>query len=75
MNCETCGQKVGRRIIRVGDLVQWRRFGTVGVVNVVDPSGEMLDVFILGRQSGKPSVWLFEDVDVIHGVLHVTERL
>ena len=72
MNCEYCGQRV-ERVIRVGDLVQ-RNTGNVGLVRrVIVPT--LVEVRVLGDRSGTDKLWYTGDLDLIHGMLHVTERV
>lgn len=72
MKCEYCDQDMLPRF-QVGDLVQRRESGEVGLVLIV--TATRLFVAVLGRRKDTTVSWALHNVDLIHGYIHVTERL
>ena len=68
---------VPSRVIRVGDLVQHREHGQVGLVRgiLICRGRHFLEVAILGDHNSRTLFWYAENVDLIHGTLRITERL
>lgn len=73
MRCKACNRERPRP--NVGDLVQrvWPG-GEAGVVRAVSTDGSLVTVAVLGRSHGDV-VWSRPNLNIIHGFLHVTERL
>ena len=58
--------------IQVGDFVQHRGDGRLGVVR---SSLYLLEVVVVGDRSGYTACWFTPNVDLIHGTIRITERL
>lgn len=80
MRCEHCGKD--KEIPRAGVLVQNRFRRAVGVVLGEGPrhpthwSKPILRVMVVtGAQRGTEMRWYAQNVDEVHGLLHVTRRV
>lgn len=74
MRCEYCNQPMPR-VIQVGDLVQRRDSSEVGVAMSVGCNGALASVVVIGARTNVTRLWQLAKVDLIHGTIHVTERL
>jgi hypothetical protein len=71
--CMLCGQDVKiKRVVKPGDFVQ-RHDGIVGLVSFVNSQNGWLTVTVVG--SGIIVTWPASEVDLLHGIFHITERI